>query len=140
MKATRDFYLDGLRRMDWDTFQFGSYRMKEWHYDEVLDFLDCLEHDVFPWKDYKVVKTDKGIDYDGKQQFDLYNVEDYIKDCHAMYETPTLEMLFDFECRELFRNGKVVINGRILTFTEARAYAESKIDKKLLEIYNFKEC
>lgn len=140
MKDDRNFYLNGLRRMDWDTFRFGSYRLKTWHYDQVLAFLDCLEHDIFPWKDRKYIKLDKGIENDGRQQLDLYNVEDYIKNCHAMYVTPTLEMLFDLECRELFRNGKVVIDDRILTFTEARIYAESKIDKKLLEIYNFKEC
>ncbi len=137
MKATKDFYLDGLRRMDWDTFQFGSYKMKEWHYDEVLDFLDCLEHDIFPWKDYKVIRTDKGMAYDGKQQFDLYNVEEYIKRCNDMLVTPTLERLFDIECRNLFREGRVIIDGRILTIAEARTYVEQKIKNQLRIIYNF---
>lgn len=41
------FYLDALRKMNWDTFQFGSYNLKDWHYDEVIGFLDRLESGVY---------------------------------------------------------------------------------------------
>lgn len=137
MKATKDFYLDGLRRMDWDTFRFGSYNLKDWHYDEILGFLNRLENNIFPLDDWKVVKTSKGIAYNGKQQFDLYDVEEYIKRCNDMLVTPTLERLFDIECRNLFREGKVIIDGRILTIAEARTYVEQKIKNQLRIIYNF---
>ena len=96
MKETKDFYLDGLRRMNWDTFRFGSYNLKDWH-----------------------------------------NVEEYIKKCNDMLVTPTLERLFDIECRNLFREGKVIIDGRILTIAEARTYVEQKIKNQLRTIYNF---
>lgn len=48
------FYLDALHKMNWDTFQFGSYNLKDWHYDEVIGFLDRLESGVFPIDDWKL--------------------------------------------------------------------------------------
>ena len=132
------FYLDALHKMNWDTFQFGSYNLKDWHYDEVIGFLDRLESGVFPIDDWKITKVDGEIKHTGKITFDLDNVENYILDCHEMYIDPTLEKLFDKDCREDFRNGIVLIDRQRMTVAEAREYCYQKVTAKMEQIYKFK--
>lgn len=133
-----EFYLDGLRRMNWDIFQFGSYNLKDWHYNEIMEFLDRLEQGIFPVDDWKIVQADGRIKHSGKMTFDLYSVEDYISKCHELYVYPTLEKLFDKSCRDDFRNGMVTIDHQHMTVAEAREYARKKVADKIASIYNFK--
>lgn len=133
-----EFYLDGLRRMNWDTFQFGSYNLKDWHYNEIMGFLDRLEQGIFPVDDWKIVQADGEIKHSGKMTFDLYGVEDYISKCHELYVDPTLEKLFDKSCRDNFRNGIVTIDRQKMTAAEAREYCYKKIALQMEKIYGFK--
>lgn len=137
MKATKDFYLDGLRRMDWDIFRFGSYNMKNWHYDEVVKFLDRIEQGKFPVDEWAYEKVDGKLERSGKITLGLDNVEEYIDFCHRFYIDLNLERLFEADCREDMRHGIVLIDCQRMTVAEARAYVEQKITKRLQEIYNF---
>ena len=131
-------YLDALRKMNWDTFQFGSYNLKDWHYDEVIGFLDRLESGVFPVDDREITQVDGEMKHTGKITYELSDEENYILNCHEMYIDPTLEKLFDKDCREDFRNGIVLIDRQRMTVAEAREYCYRKVTAKMEQIYNFR--
>lgn len=131
-------YLDGLKRMNWDTFQFGSYRLKDWHYDEVICFLDRIEQGKFPVDEWLYAEVDGKVERSGKITLGLDDVEQYIIDCHKLYVELNLEKLFDADCREDMRHSMVMVDRQKMTVAEARAYARKKVSDKMLEIYHFK--
>ena len=104
----------------------------------MIGFLDRLESGVFPVDDWEITKVDGEIKHTGKITFDLSDVENYILNCHEMYIDPTLEKLFDKDCREDFRNGIVLIDRQRMTVAEAREYCYRKVTAKMEQIYNFR--
>lgn len=132
-------YLENLRRMNWDTFEFGTYHMKTWHYDEVIKFLDRIEQGLFPIDEWEYSEIDGKMERGDKITLDINNVEQYIDECHKMYVDLNLEKLFDVTCRSDMRNGIVTIDRQRMTIAEARMYARKKVDEKIAEIHGFRK-
>lgn len=132
-------YLKSLRRMDWDTFEFGTYHMKRWHYDEIVQFLNRIEQGLFPVDEWKYSEIDGKMERGNKITLDVNSVEKYIDECHKIYVDLTLERLFDAACRNDMRNGIVVIDRQRMTVAEARIYARKKVNDKIEEIYGFRK-
>lgn len=132
------WYLEKLRCMDWDTFEFGTYHMKKWHYDEIIKFLDRIERGLFPTDEWKYSEVDGKVERRDRITLDINNVEEYIDQCHKIYVDLSLEKLFDVACRNDMRNGIVMIDRQRMTIVEAREYCYQKVTTKMEQVYNFR--
>lgn len=139
------YYLAELRKYNWDTFEFGKTAARTWNYDQMIEALDKLEQGIFPMDDYGT-DQDGRIEAQSQQTFTVYNVEEYIQQRYsyerkfgAVKRYPTrIQRFFDMEDRENFRQGKVKIDGNLMTIAEARTYCYDKVTAQMGKIYGFK--
>lgn len=139
-----NYYLNELRKYGWDTFDFGKTAARSWNYNQTLDALEKLEQGIFPITDYKIDSTGK---IDGEQiTLGLDEVEDYINSRNeyerrfgkVKHYATRIERFFDEEIREQFRNGNVIIDGKQMTFAEAKAYCYDKVTAAMEKYFGFK--
>lgn len=140
-----NYYLAELRKYNWDTFSFGKAVSRIWHYDQMMEALDRLEHGIFPMTDYAINQEGR-VDAGEQKTFTVFDVEEYIQRRYqyerrfgAVNRYPTrIERFFDEQNRENFRSGNVELDGKLMTFTEAREYCYQKVTAEMERIFKFK--
>jgi hypothetical protein len=135
-------YLHGCKRDRFHT-NFSA----DTTYDQLISFLDKLEQGIYPFSERELMDDEGNVQPYIWRTFDLYEVEDYISKrmkqaCWSgigkkrfWYEPPCFLTRFDAAERENFRNGKITVDDKLMTFAEARQYAENHIDQQIKYVY-----